>query len=467
MSKKRIPDGFRRACLTALLALAASTTFGQEVQPSGSTSAQPAVVPAPAPVSPETQQLEAPVTPGPAPGRRAVEPREPLGAVQPYQVGSFLLYPEVVATRMYDDNVFSTQSGTLSDSAWIVSPRIWAQSNWARHFVAFSASADFSRYNRYTTENSDDYRVSGEGRYDISTEANVYGGLKFAREHEDRESPDFRNGIYPTQYTAQRGYAGAFRQLGRWSLRAGANVLRLNFSSVPFVNGEGGTEIINNSDRDRTQTGAGIRVGYELTRQVEGFVQLAADTRRYWYRPDDLGFDRDSNGVRADVGVRAFSPGVYKVEAYVGHMRQNYSDPALADVSVPGFGGNLVWQATKSSTLSFYLDRTIEETTVFSGTVPNVVPASSYLNTYGQLTLDHRFTARTSAYAFGSQSRVDYRGLERIDDYYGAGIGVVHRLAKSVFLDASYQHRRLDSAVPTEDFRRNLVFLRLSFPLQP
>lgn len=455
-----------RLSVGAALALACSGVLAQVTQPPAATVEQQAVQPAPQPIAPETQPSEH-VVPGPAPGRPAVQPSEPLGAVQPYRFGSFLVYPEFLATWMYDSNVYATQSDTRSDSAFVLSPRVWAQSNWSRNFVAFSASADLTRYHNYTSENSNDYRASAEGRYDISPESNVYGGLKLAREHEDRESPDFRNGIYPTEYTAQRGYAGAFRQLGRWSVRVGANVLRLDFSSVPFVTGGGGIEMIDNNDRDRTQTGAGMRLGYELTRQVEGFIQVASDDRRYWNRPDNLGFDRNSDGWRADVGVRAYSVNRYKVEAYVGHMWQNYADPRLQDVSKPGFGGNLVWEVTKKSTVRLYLDRTIEETTVFAGAVPNVLPASSYVNTYAQATLDHRFTTRTSGYAFGSQSRVDYQGLSRVDDYYGVGVGVLHRLARSVFLDASYQHRRLDSAVPSEDFHRNLVFLRLAFPLQP
>jgi hypothetical protein len=36
-----------------------------------------------------------------------------------------------------------------------------------------------------------------------------------------------------------------------------------------------------------------------------------------------------------------------------------------------------------------------------------------------------------------------------------------------MFVDLSYQYRKLNSTVPTEDFRRDQVFLRLAFPFSP
>ena len=175
----------------------------------------------PATVVPEPP-VEVPPEPaltGPAPGR-AVKATEPVSATgAPFQVGSFLVYPEMDVTWMYDSNVFYTNQSPLSDDAMIYSPAIWVQSNWAKHALNFYASGDWTRYRKFHTENTDDYRASAEGRYDFSADANVYGGAHIGQEHEDRESPESRNGLIPTKYYVQRYYTGVFRQFDRLSLR--------------------------------------------------------------------------------------------------------------------------------------------------------------------------------------------------------------------------------------------------------
>ena len=443
--------------LAAALVAWSAAAFPQTAitRPSAEEQVPPPAAPEPAP--PDN------IVPGPAPARRPVVRAEP-GPVEPHRIGSLLAYPEIVLTGMADDNVYSTQTDEIRDEALILSPALWLQSNWQRHFLALNASADIARYDTQHTEDTNDYRVSGEGRYDITSDSNVYGGARFAREHEDRESPDSRNGLEPTKYKAARAYAGAFHQAGRLMLRGALNVLSLDFNDVPFVMGSGAIGIINNDDRDRTQTSGGVRVGYELTERVVPFVQASADHRRYKSSVDDLGVHRDSHGQRLIAGVRTFSPGIFKLEAFAGRMQQNYDDAQLADVHQPTYGGSFVWNLGERTTLSGSMDRTVEETTVFAPGTP-VVPASSYVNTYGQLDVHHRFTPRFLMYGFGSLSRAAYQGIERNDDYLGAGFGGVYRVAQHMYIDLTYQHRKLNSSDPTEDFRRNMVFARLAFPL--
>lgn len=444
-----------KTLFAAALIVCSSAALAQQVPPVESP-------PAATQAAPGTEPPPDIVT-GPGPGRRP-RPVTAPGPVVPFQLGSFLVYPEVVVTELSDDNVFSTHSDRVRDDALILTPSVWVQSNWRRHYLAFNASGDFTRYDTQTTESTDDYRASGEGRFDFSADANVYGGLRVAREHEDRESPEGRNGLEPTRYKLARLYAGAFRKFGRLYLRAGVNALKLDFNDVPFLTGSGVIAIINNDDRDRTQAGAGLRVGYQLTPRLLPFVQFSNDNRRYVSSVDDLGFDRDSNGKRLIAGLRTFSPGVYKLEVFAGLMRQDYEDPRLADVSKPSFGGNLVWETREGATVSASVDRTIEETTVFVGGTP-IFPASSYVNTYGQVDVRRFFTPRFLAYVFGSASRADYQGIRRVDDYVTTGFGMLYRWSKWCYVDATYQYRKLYSEVPSEDFRRNQIFVRLAFPL--
>ena len=399
--------------------------------------------------------------PGPAPGRKITPQKEPSPAATAYQIGSFLVSPEVVVSRMFDDNIYATQSNKVADFATIYSPAVWLQSNWSKHVLKFEAGTDSERYDTQTSQNANDFRYSAEGRFDISPQSNLYGGLRKSQEHEDRESPDFNNGFFPTEYHSLKGYAGWFRQFENVAVRIGGTAQKLDFSNVPFTNG-----VINNQDRNRTLYTGGGRFSYDLSPTSEMYLQTAVDDRRYQYKLDDLGYMRDSNGERLLVGSRINIPKKLKVDAFIGHMTQRYQDPRLGNVSTPMVGANANWYQSSATTLSVYVDRTIEETMVYQ-TIPVVLPASSYVNTYGALTADHKYSERLSASANLSYSRNVFQGYSRVDNYAGIGLGAVYQLRHGIFLDSSFQHRFLRSDYTLENFDRNIVFLRLAFDFSP
>jgi hypothetical protein len=123
-----------------------------------------------------------------------------------------------------------------------------------------------------------------------------------------------------------------------------------------------------------------------------------------------------------------------------------------------------VWRATPQLNVSVFADRTIEETTVSETNAALMTTfASAYVNSYLSAILDVRLSDRWFLLAHGSWSRDDFEGITRTDDYYGAGGGVVYRVARWMFIDLSYQYRKLNSTVPTENFERDQVFLRPLF----
>jgi len=450
----------RRSCVALAVVLCSATALAQDKSLNVPTT--------PSATTPEAGD-ETPTTgdarPGAAPGRtvKAAEPVTASGT--PLQVGSFLVFPEVDVTWMYDSNVYYTNSAPLSDDAWIFSPAVWVQSNWARHALNFYASGDWTRYRKFHTENTDDYRVSAEGRYDFDADANVYGGARIGQEHEDRESPDARNGLTPTRYYQQRYYGGVFRQFQQLSVRVAGTAQHLNYNDVPFLTGSGVTNIINNDDRDRWQYTGGLRLGYEVSPRFEPYLQVAFDNRNYDNVPDDLSYEKNSTGQRYLAGLRWNTPAKFKLDVFAGHMSQNYVDPRFDTVSAPLYGAAFLWAAGERTTVTAYLDRTIEETTVTETPSPGVVlVASSYLNTYASAGVVHQFTDRFSARVNGSWSRVDYQGFSRTDDYTGATIGLVYKPHRNLFLDLSVTERKLDSSLPAENFAKRMAFVRVAVP---
>ena len=403
--------------------------------------------------------------PGLAPGRSVRSSGAPSATATPFSAGSFLIYPELDATFMYDDNLYFTPKPTVSDHAWIYSSAIWVQSNWTEHALNFYAATDSTRYQNYKTEDSDDYRFSSEGRYDFNADTNLYGGAYFGRSHEDRESPSASNGLTPTTYYQRRFYGGFFRQSDRFTFRIAGTAQHLDYRDVSFITGSGAINIINNDDRDRWQYTGGIRIGYEVSPRFEPYVQIAFDNRRYYTVPDDHGDNRNSTGQRYLAGLRWNLSGMLKLDAFAGWLSQDYSDARFSTVNAPAFGGVLQWEATQRTTVSVLLDRTIEETNVtYTPSPGTVLVASSYLNTFASTGIQHRFTNQFSIRASASASRVEYEGIPRADDYYGLSLGTNYRLHKNLFLDFSINERKLNSNAPTQDFAKHTVFARITLP---
>ena len=392
--------------------------------------------------------------------------QEPVAAGgTPFSAGSFLVYPEIDATWMYDDNVYYSNDNPVSDHAWIYSPALWVQSDWTQHVLNFSAAWDSTRYQRYRNEDSDDWRVSGEGRYDFNANTNVYGGARFSQDHEDRESPDDTKRRHPHQVLP----ATVLRRL----LPPDGSRLAAHrrHRAPPELRRR---QLRHRQRRDQHHQQRRPRPLAVHRRRAAGLRALAPPRALPTDRArqpalrralDDLGYQRDSDGRRYLAGIRWNVPRTLKLDAFAGRLKQDYADPRFNDVSAPVAGVALQWAVGERTVFSAYLDRTIEETTVtYTPTPGNVLVSSSYVNTYVSAGIEHRFSDKLSGRANGSVSRVAYEGFDRTDDYKGGNIGLVYRLHRNLFLDLNLAARKLDSSLPSENFTKRMVFVRIAVP---
>lgn len=463
-------DGSKARTLLLKILLGSVWAGGLVLAGSGAASAEEVQAPeSPAPSSSATEDLPeegSATAPEVARPGHMIKPQvTPQAVGSPFQLGSFLVYPQLGMTRIYDNNVYSTSAPTKSDRAWLVAPALWVQSNWARHAVNVRAGWEGMRYDSLKTEDTNDHVFSAEGRYDITADSNFYGGFLSSKEHEDRESPSDRNGLTPTDYKQTRAYGGIFHQFGRVSIRAAATVQSLDYKDVNFISSSGSVQVINNDDRDRRQYTGGVRLGYEMAPGLEPYFQLAVDNRRYKDHVDDLGYTRDSNGSRYLAGVRWSIPQTVKLDAFAGYLRQHYEDARFDTVRTPTGGATLQWHAGSRTTISAYLDRTVEETTVTQTPSPGVtVVSSSYMNTYASAGVDHRLNDKWSMRLNSALSHVAYEEIARHDNYKSLGVGMTFRPDVNFIVDLDLWERQLASSIPSESFKRKMLFLRIVIP---
>lgn len=363
-------------------------------------------------------------------------------------VGSFRLDAGLTVTETFDDNIFATRTGRINDRITTVAPFATLRSDWERHALGFDASAAFGRYDEFSSEDYDDFSVGADGRFDLSGESNVFGGARFSRRHEERESPDAVNGTEPTIFDDIEAHAGTFQQFGPVTLRLGGTYERLDFQDVAAAVGE-----INNDDRDRDIFEAGTRLGYVVDRMFEPFVQAALNWRRYDEQIDDFGFDRDSRGLGVAAGVRINLGRGLSGEALVGYLHQSYTDGRFSDVDTFDVGALLSWRPLPGTRFNLSLDRTIEETTLAG--------ASGYLNTAVRLSIEHAITQSFILGLSSSYAHADYQSVDRTDALTSFGAELRYFFLPNLFIAVEDRFLRRDSNIEIADFDDNQILLRL------
>lgn len=357
-----------------------------------------------------------------------------LTTPQGLALGSFKVQPQINLFYGHDDNIYAEHDHERSDDIYGVTGSLDLNSHWDQHKLNLNLGFESGRYDQYNDEDYDDFWLASEGRYDIGKNTNLFGGVSFSKEHEERGSANDQFGDEPTTYTSTQAHAGASQKWGLLSLRLGTTFETLDFDDVDTGSGLE----LNNDDRDLDLLGAGARLTYKVSPRLQPYVQFSIDDRDYDDHTDDYGYKRSSDGYRVNVGVEGRLAQLISGSAYVGYIYQDYDDHRFDQVNEMDIGGNLKWQVSPFSQITAYLKRTLEESTR---------PGSSgYLLTTAGVNLEHRLSKNGTLSAHLMVGEEDYQDSNTTDDIIDWGVGYRHFLTKNIFVDASYQLTGRDSS---------------------
>jgi hypothetical protein len=368
-------------------------------------------------------------------------------------LSSFYAYPSVRTTETYDDNIFATPSHTDGDFITVVAPELSIQSDWNNHALNFDAGAAAGYYASHTGEDYVDYHFGTNGRLDVTRDDQLTSAFTYRHEHEDRSSPDDRQGEEPTEYDLFQTQIGDQNRFGRFTVKLDAQLNRYNFFDVSAFGG--GT--INNDDRDRLSTLGSATLSYEIVPDYEAYVRVSYNRQDYDSHFDNDGFERNSQGFETVAGLAIDLGGVTRADIFAGYQTQYYQDSAFDTVAGPSFGASLTWNVTGITTVTATLTRTLQETTT-----PG---ASGYFSTDAILNIDHELLRNLILNLYGGYSNRDYQGIGRNDNVWIAGTGAEYLMNRYMSMDAKYQFDDRDSSDAEEDYVRNLFLLSLNLKL--
>ena len=391
--------------------------------------------------------------------RQGVQDRDrPAFQAVGVRLGSFLVYPAVDLSVIFDDNLFADDTDT-DDFFFRVSPEVLVESNFPRHALNFQADLNNDTYFDESSEDRTEFGVRTTGRLDITEGMSFRGDVSFEERREDRGSPDAVGAAAdPVEFTSFQGTGELSYRPGRGRVSVGGTYQTLDFDDVSLIGG--GTQ--NNDDRDRDVYSVFGRVGYEVSPGYEVFALGLYGQTDYDDGVDDNGVNRDSDLYTVEGGTRFELTNVIAGEVSAGYTSEDFDDPTLVTVDGIAANADIEWYVTRLTTILLGASRRVQETTITGPDgMGGTSVASGFINTVIDVGVDHELMRNVILSAGFRYDNRDYDGIVREDDQYEADVRAIYLLNRNLSLAAEYRFERRDSTESTEDFSRNVVGLTL------
>ena len=362
---------------------------------------------------------------------------------------SFHVHPALKLTAYYNDNIYATENSTVDDYVTVITPTLNVHSVWDKHKLVMNAGAEIGNYLDNSSENYQDLWFNANGRYEVSKSTVLFGKLGQDLKHESRgdkqsdQSPDSL-----TTYDIKTAQLGARHTTNNYTVRFVGTLQQLDYDNV---------DGLYNDDRDRSLIGLGVRLSRTIDKQTMAFVQGLLNQRNYDDGLDQYGYNRDSAGYAADLGIKRLLGSKNRFEGFVGFLSQNYDDPGFDSIFTANYGANLRWHPADNYKFTAKLNRSLNETTE-----PG---ASAYLYSKINLQLDRTFDTKYEGYISYQQANSDYQEVSRDDTAHTYNVGFNYRISSNILLSGGYNHISYDSNDDQYDYNRNLIFVSLKSQL--
>jgi hypothetical protein len=396
---------------------------------------------------------------GQPPRKRLRIDDDPFGAVGDY-AGSFLIKSAVELSGGYDTNpgrTFVPKGSPL----YVVAPEFLAVSDWERHALVADLRGSFTGYGNTfppptdgtissapTNVDRPDFTGHVDGRLDVSRDTRLLGQVRLRVSTDNPGSPNVQAGLakYPI-YTTLGGTFGVDQNFNRLQISAGGTVDRTVYTDSKLTDGSTTT----NDDRNFNQFGGVGRVSYDLLPGVKPFVEAEGDSRIHDVTFDRSGFQRDSSGGYAKGGTSFEFSRLLTGEIAAGYALRDYVDPRLNRLQGLLTSASLTWTATPLTTVKFYSDTQIAETTL-----PGVSGVLTHTYTFE---VDHDFRRWLTAIGKFSYGTYDYQGDNRHDKTYSIEGDLIYKMTRNLWVKGTLRRDILDSNIPLSSSASTVVML--------
>lgn len=384
---------------------------------------------------------------------------KPKPDIDPYgqtglQAGAFTLRPALEIDSGFDTNP-NRRPGAVKGSSF-VKPGIElrADSNWSAHSFNGLLRGSYAAYQNVPEANRPDLEAKGSLKFDLNHSTNIQADARFKI---DTQSPMSTNLPFVTSarpLTYKYGASlGVNHTINRLTIGLRGDIDRTTFDDAKLP---GGTTV-KQGDRNLTQYGAALRLGYEVTPGFKPFVEVKADTRRHDQSVDNSGYRRDSNGVSVRAGTSIEVTRTLTGEVSAGYEWRKYEDARLRDLRGVVGDASLIWSVTPLTTIGLRASTAMDETSS-----PGV---SGAITRRATVEIAHALLRNLTITGAATYQRADYKGSSLREDSMIGSVKLDYKLSRTMSVRAGFTHERLKSSVTGADYTANVLSagLRLQY----
>jgi hypothetical protein len=225
------------------------------------------------------------------------------------------------------------------------------------------------------------------------------------------------------------------------------------YNAAPLVGGG----VLPQSGQDTTISSAALRAGYEIVPDYLGYIRVGGSLYDYWHATHN-----NSSTYSVNLGLQILPRHIIYGEAYAGYLVQNFAQSSLGSTSAPDYGGRLIWNVTRLTTLTFNGLRAFYTGTPTVGATAITGPAGNgYLASTIVANADHELLRNLLLNVNASFENDSFQGITRTDNVFGAGAGVRYLVNRNLFLGGSYSYYQRSSTAARASYTQNILMLRV------
>jgi hypothetical protein len=271
--------------------------------------------------------------------KRLLQRQLPVGA----QIGAFSLTPSLQLDESLNDNIFASASGKQADAISTLTGR--NSLSWSKGLNSLSVEGSLAGhiYAVHPSENAWEGSVLSTFTSSVHDDVQLLATGQVQRRVDPRSDPTGLQGLTPTTYWLYSGTGTAVighPELNLLDLRVGANWV--SYNSLQGSNGP-----IITDDRNNVEVFGEANFRHTFAPRRSLYLKVRPNARDYEQKFDQAGFQRSSNGVRADAGVDWDFASVFLINAETGIQHQAYDDPRFGTINEPDGKLTLSWWPTR------------------------------------------------------------------------------------------------------------------------
>jgi hypothetical protein len=258
-------------------------------------------------------------------------------------IGPFIVYPSLQWDESLNDNIFATSRGALADAITTLTGN--TSVNYAKGSNTLNVEGWLAGniYAFHPSENAWQGSLQSTFSSTVHDDLQLVAKGQIQRLVDPRTDPSGVQGLTPTTYERYSGNGGIV--IGHTE----SNLVNLSIGAdkISYDPLEGSLGPIITSDRDNTEIYGDASFRHAFAPRRALYVKVRPNTREYDQKFDQAGFQRSSNGVRADTGVDWDINSVFLVNLETGIQHQAYDDPRFGTVNEPDGRFNISWWPTR------------------------------------------------------------------------------------------------------------------------